>query len=163
VLEQEESQVVVFADVDLSAAEVSDDFAHAPLAARPEFGTVGLWCLLHGEAFLAPGMHHLECRFDVATVRTQLQQAGIRVMKPFTDLPYLKQAFTEAEMWPVASTRLEAALAAGAINRQQAEQFRRDGALGSHLEILQRDEGYKGFNQSGINEIIRATDPRQGK
>ena len=57
--------------------------------------------------------------------------------------------------------RREAALAAGAITRQQAEQFRRNGALGSHLEILQRDEGYKGFNQSGINEIIRATDPRR--
>ena len=34
VLEQQESQVVVFADVDLSAAEVSDDFAHAAASAR---------------------------------------------------------------------------------------------------------------------------------
>ena len=30
---------------------------------------------------------------------------------------------------------------------------------GSHLEILERDAGYKGFNQAGINEIIRETDP----
>jgi hypothetical protein len=161
VLEQEESQVVVFADVDLSPDELSDDFAHAPLPARKQFGTVGLWCLLHGEAFLAPGMHHLECRFDVAAVRAQLEQAGVCVMKPFTDLSYLKQAFTEAEKWPVAPARIEAAVAAGAITHQQAEQFRRDGVLGSHLEILQRDEGYKGFNQTGINDIIRATDPRR--
>jgi hypothetical protein len=160
VLEQEESQVVVFADVDLSADEVSDDFAHDRLSPREQFGTVGLWCLLHGEAFLEPGMHHLECRFDVAAVRAQLERAGIRVMKPFTELPYLNQAFTEAEMWPVSSARLEAALAAAAITPEQAEKFRREGALGSHLEILQRDEGYKGFNQSGINAIIRATDPR---
>ena len=82
-------------------------------------------------------------------------------MKPFTDLPYLKQAFTEGELWPVDAQRREAALAAGAITPQQAEQFRRDGVLGSHLEILQREEGYKGFNPSGINAIILATDPRR--
>ena len=128
---------------------------------QEHFGTVGLWCLLHGEAFFEPGLHHLECRFDFDAARTQFQQAGIRVMKPFTDLPYLKQAFTEGELWPLDARRREAALAAGAITRQQAEQFRRDGVLGSHLEILQRDEGYKGFNPAGINAIIRATDPRQ--
>lgn len=160
VLEQEESQVVVFADVDLSAAEVSDDFAHAPLPQQEHFGTVGLWCLLHGEAFFEPGLHHLECRFDFAAADTQFEQAGIRVMKPFTDLPYLRQAFTAGEIWPVDPQRREAALAAGAITRQQAEQFRRDGALGSHLEILERNDGYKGFNPSGINAIIRDTDPR---
>ena len=161
VLEQEESQVVVFADVDLSADEVSDDFAHAPFPQQEHFGTVGLWCLLHGEAFFEPGLHHLECRFDFDAARTQLQQAGIRVMKPFTELPYLRQAFAEGETWAVDARRREAAVAAGAITRQQAEQFGRDGALGSHLEILQRDQGYKGFNPSGISEIIRATDPRR--
>ena len=82
-------------------------------------------------------------------------------MEPFTDLPYLKQAFTEGELWPVDAQRWQAARTAGAITRQQAEQFRQSGALGSHLEILQRDEGYKGFNPSGINAIIAATDPRR--
>ena len=161
VLEQAESQVVVFADVDLAAAEVCEDFAHAPLPRQDHFGTVGLWCLLHGEAFFEPGLHHLECRFDFDAARAQFEQAGIRVMQPFTDLPYLKQAFTAGELWPVDAQRREAALSAGAITRQQAEQFRHGGALGSHLEILERDEGYKGFNPSGINAIIRATDPRQ--
>jgi hypothetical protein len=160
VLEHAESQVVIFADVDLSPTEVSDDFAHLPLPPQEQFGTVGLWCLLHGEAFFEAGMHHLECQFDFAAATSQIQQAGIRVMKPFTDLPYLKQAFTEAEPWPVTAQRGDAALALGAISGQQAEQFR-SGALGSHLEILQRDEGYKGFNQTGINSIIRATDPRR--
>jgi hypothetical protein len=28
------------------------------------------------------------------------------------------------------------------------------------LEILERNDGYKGFNQTGISEIITATDPR---
>jgi hypothetical protein len=29
------------------------------------------------------------------------------------------------------------------------------------LEILERNDGYKGFNQTGINEIILETDPRR--
>ncbi len=161
VLEQEESQVVVFADVDLSAAEVCDDFAHAPLPRQERFGTVGLWCLLHGESFLEPGMHHRECRFDFDAARKQFEAAGIRVMKAFTDFSYLKQAFTEGEIWPVDGKRREAAVAAGAIDEKQAERFRHAGIVGSHLEILQRDDGYKGFNQTGISEIIRATDPRR--
>ncbi len=159
VLEQEDSQVVIFADVDLSAGEVVDDFAHLALPSRPEFGTVGLWCLLHGEAFLDAGMHHLECRFDYAAARKQLEQAGFRVMSPFTDFSFLKQAFTEAEPWKVEPRRADAALRSRAITQEQAGRFRDRGALGSHLEILQRDDGYKGFNQTGINEIIRATDP----
>jgi hypothetical protein len=161
VLEQPESGVVVFADVDLGPAEVIEDFAHQPLPPRGEFGTVGLWCLLHGEAVLQAGMHHLECRFDFDPARQQLQVLGVPTLKPFTDLPYLKQAFTEGEPWPVEPQRLEAALAAGAITPAEADRFRQSGAIGSHLEILERDEGYKGFNQAGINEIIRDTDPRR--
>ena len=110
-----------------------------PLALCDSLGTVGLWCRLHGEAFLQAGMHHLECRFDFHAARTQLGAAGIGQMEPFTNLPYLKQAFT----------------------RDEADRFRRSGAIGSHLEILERNEGYKGFNRAGINEIIRDTDPRR--
>jgi hypothetical protein len=161
VLEQEESGIVVFADVDLGPAEVAGDFAHQPLQPRAEFGTVGLWCLLHGEALLQAGMHHLECRFDFDAARQQLHSAGVPVLKPFTDLPYLKQAFTDGEVWPVEPQRLEDALAARTVTPDEADRFRRCGAIGSHLEILQRDQGYKGFNQAGINEIIRDTDPRR--
>jgi hypothetical protein len=82
-------------------------------------------------------------------------------MKPFTDLPYLKQAFTEGEVWAVEPGRIEAALSAGAITPDEAERFRQSGAIGSHLEILQRDQGYKGFNQAGIDHIILQTDPRR--
>jgi hypothetical protein len=160
VLEQPSCRIVIFADVDLSADEVSGDFAHDGLAARDQLGTVGLWCRLHGEAFLQAGMHHLECQFDFDRAREQLRQAGVETMAPFTDFEYLKQAFTEGEMWPVAEPRIEAALADGCINEEQAARFRREGALGSHLEILQRDDGYKGFNQTGISEIIKKTDPR---
>ena len=54
-----------------------------------------------------------------------------------------------------------AAVAAGRITPEQADRFRREGALGSHLEILERNDGYKGFNQTGISEIITRTDPRR--
>lgn len=161
VLQQSEASIFVFADVDLAAHEVCGDFAHQRLAPRESLGAVGLWCTLHGEAFLQAGLHHLECRFDFAAAREQLRRLGIATMKPFTDLPYLKQAFTAGEIWPVKQTRIEAALDVGAISSQQAGGFRDSGAIGSHLEILQRDQGYQGFNQAGINEIIRDTDPRR--
>lgn len=160
VLEQPDCGVVIFADVDLSPEEVSGDFAHEPLAPRDELGTVGLWCRLHGEAFLEAGMHHLECQFDFDAARDQLREAGIETMKPFTDLPYLRQAFTKGDMWRVRPERVDALLRAGLITADNAEKFRTAGALGSHLEILQRDDGYKGFNQTGIDEIILKTDPR---
>jgi hypothetical protein len=162
VLEQHRCGLCVFADVDLSPDEVAQDFAHQPLADREELGTVGLWCALHGEAFLEAGMHHLEAQFNFDAAREQLQQTGINSMKPFTDLPCLRQAFTAGEIWPVEAARIDRLLAAGKITAEQADKFRREGALGSHLEVLQRDEGYKGFNQTGISDIITRTDPRRG-
>lgn len=161
VLEQPACGVVIFADVDLAPDEVLQDFAHEPLAPRSSLGTVGLWCALHGEAFLAAGMHHLECQFDFDQARTQLATQGVGTMKPFTDLPYLRQAFTQGQRWPVKEEAIEAALHAGWITLEQAQAFREQGAIGSHLEILERREGYKGFNQTGISEIIAATDPRK--
>ncbi len=152
---------MIFADVDLSPEEVAADFAHEPLAEREHLGTVGLWCELHGEAFLEAGMHHLELQFDFDAAREQLARNGVETMAPFTDFPYLRQAFTKGEMWPVDARRIERLLSARRITAEQAERFGREGALGSHLEILERNDGYKGFNQTGISEIITRTDPRR--
>lgn len=160
VLEQPDCGIVIFADVDLAPEEVAGDFAHVPLPSRSELGTVGLWCELHGEAVLQAGMHHLECQFDFDAARAQLAEVGVPTMSPFTDLPYLKQAFTRGEIWPIATERLDKLFADGSITTEQADKFRRDGSLGSHLEILERNDGYQGFNQTGINDIIRETDPR---
>lgn len=160
VLEQPATGIVIFADVDLSPEELRGDFAHEPLPPRDALGTVGLWCALHGEAFLEAGMHHLEATFAFDDARAQLAALGVASMKPFTDFPHLRQCFTEGERWAVAPERVDRLLAAGAITAAQAEAFRRDGALGSHLEILERNHGFKGFNQHGVSEIIAATDPR---
>lgn len=161
VLEQPAAGIVVFADVDLSPDELADDFSHQPLTPRKELGTVGLWCALHGEAILQAGMHHLECQFDFDQLAKQLAaEAGIRTMPPFTNLPYLRQAFTEGQRWRVSEPRLARLLARGQITEAQADRFRTEGALGSHLENLQRDQGFKGFNQQGVSRIIAQTDPR---
>lgn len=162
VLEHANAGIVIFADVDLSPDELIADFAHEPLTQRHELGTVGLWCGLHGESFLDAGMHHLECQFDFDALRSQLRyEAGVNVMNPFTDFPHLRQAFTEGERWSVASSRIRALLDAGRISPEQAAGFERDGAIGSHLENLERNAGFKGFNQTGVSEIISATDPRK--
>jgi hypothetical protein len=89
VIEQPRCGVVIFADVDLTPEEVAGDFAHSELPPQRKLGTVGLWCKLHGEAFLQAGMHHLECQFDFDAVRSQLAAAGIETMTPFTDWAHL--------------------------------------------------------------------------
>jgi hypothetical protein len=152
---------VIFADVDMSPEELMGDFSHDPLSEREELGTVGLWCELHGEAFLEAGMHHLEAQFDFDAAREQLAAAGVKTMAPFTDFSFLRQAFTQGETWPVAHGRIERLLSQGRITDDEAERFRREGAVGSHMEILERNDGYKGFNQTGVSEIITRTDPRR--
>jgi hypothetical protein len=106
-------------------------------------------------------MHHLECQFDFDAARRQLEREGIEVMAPFTDFPHLHQAFTRGEIWRVAPDRIEHARKAELISVSEAARLVESGSLGSHFEILERNEGYKGFNQSGINQIIKATDPRR--
>jgi hypothetical protein len=116
---------------------------------------------LHGESFLEAGMHHLEARFEFEQLRAQLERQGVHTMKPFSNFEFLRQAFTEGERWPVRNNRVEKLLRDGLVTREQAERFSREGALGSHLENLQRRGGFKGFNQKAVSVIISATDPRK--
>jgi hypothetical protein len=160
ILEQPVEGVVAFCDVDLLPEETEIDFSRHPLPASAKSGTIGLWVGLHGESFLEAGMHHLECRFDHERLREQLAGVNVRTMNPFSDLPFLKQAFTEGERWPVRRVRAERLLRAGSITQDQFDQFLSQGAIGSHLENLQRKGGFKGFNQKSVSVIIQATDPR---
>ncbi len=159
--EQPVTGVVVFADVDLMPEETSINFSVNKLPAASKLGTVGLWTGLHGESFLQAGMHHLEARFDFVSLREQLQWQGVNLMKPFSDFEFLRQAFTEGERWKVGRERVERLAAAKLITSEQCEQFIRDGAIGSHLENLQRHGGFKGFNQKSVSAVIAATDPRK--
>ena len=161
VSEQPVTGVVIFADVDLMPEETSIDFSVSKLPRATKLGTVGLWTGLHGESFLQAGMHHLEARFDFVSLREQLQWQGVNLMKPFSDFEFLRQAFTEGERWKVSRGRVERLAAAKLITSEQCEQFIRDGAIGSHLENLQRHGGFKGFNQKAVSAVIAATDPRK--
>lgn len=160
VLEHPVCEIVIFADVDMTEEELHGDFAHEGLVPTDDLGTVGLWCKLHGDSFLTAGMHHLECQFDFDASREQLAKAGIETMAPFTDFPYLKQAFTKGERWEVSAERLSALVDAGAITSEEAERMQKEKVIGSHLEILERNDGFKGFNQTGISHIITKTNPK---
>jgi hypothetical protein len=163
VLEQPVAGIVVFADVDLMPDETQIDFSVRKLSPAPRLGTVGLWVGLHGESLLEAGMHHLEARFDFDLLRDQLQSCGVNTMKPFSDFDFLRQAFTEGERWPVRRERAERLLSRGLIPCDQFNQFLKEGALGSHLENLERHGGFKGFNQQAVSAIIAATDPRRNR
>ena len=162
ILEQPVLGTVIFADIDLAPAELTGDFAHAPeLEPLPTLRRAGLWCALHGESMLEAGINHLECTYDNKALREQLGRAGVQMMAPFSNFPHLYQELTVGEWWPVRADRIERLLAAGLITPEAAADFRKRGAIGSHLENLERNEGYKGFNQPGISEVLRVIDPRE--
>ncbi|MEW4567115.1 hypothetical protein AB1L88_04540 [Tautonia sp. JC769] len=162
VLEHPTTGIVIFADLDLAPEEAEDDFARKALPDLPQPHTVGLWVGLHGESLLDAGMHHLEAQFDFDALRIALQdEAGIETMKPFSDFSFLRQAFTRGERWPVQAHRADRMRDLGWIDEEQHARFLSEGAIGSHLENLQRREGFKGFNQQAVSAIIAETDPRR--
>lgn len=160
VMENSACKLILFLDVDLAPHELQIDFAHHPLPELDHLGTIGLWCALHGDSILRAGMHHLEAQFLFDELKEDLSHHGVRLMDPFSSFSYLKQAFTAGEIWHVESYRLELLLKQGKITKEESEKFANYGAVGSHLENLQRREGYKGFNQKNVSFIIKETDPR---
>lgn len=160
VMEHKISGLVLFLDVDLQPHEVAIDFAHLPLVEETKLGTIGLWCALHGESILKAGMHHLEAQFNFEKLESDLEMQGVKMMTPFTNLGHLRQAFSVGQMWPVSGYRIQKLAEKGLITEAEAERFRTKGALGSHLENLERKEGYKGFHQKSVSDIIHRTDPR---
>jgi len=61
----------------------------------------------------------------------------------------------------VRQERADALLKNGSITENQFQEFMSNGAIGSHLENLQRKGGFKGFNQHAVSLIIAETDPRK--
>ncbi|HHT9152337.1 MAG TPA: hypothetical protein ACFYEM_02230 [Candidatus Hypogeohydataceae bacterium YC40] len=105
-------------------------------------------------------MHHLAIRADFDALRRDMAEAGIQTMKPFSDFSFLRQAFTQGEQWRIEPNRAKELLSLGSINQEQYQKFSTQGAVGSHLENIERKEGFKGFNQRSVSAIIQATDPR---
>jgi hypothetical protein len=78
---------------------------------------------LHGESILEAGMHHLAARFRFDSVREDLKAMGVGMMKPFSNFPFLKQAFTEPEKWQVQNERLALLLRKHNLSHEQASTF----------------------------------------
>lgn len=163
ILEHPECNLVLFTDIDLLKEERDVNFTRYGLKQTTHRGTVGLWVELHGESILQAGLHHLAARFDFEKLRTDLKQQNITTMNPFSYFKFLKQAFIEGEIWRADGTRLDRLLEKGSLTKAQYETFLKDGALGGHLENVQRTQGFKGFNQHSVSAIIKATDPRKYK
>jgi hypothetical protein len=161
VMENLAAGLTLFLDVDLAPEEVETDFSRTELKEREQLGTVGLWCALHGDSILHAGMHHLAAQFDFERLIADIAQYGVKYMAPFSNFPYLKQAFSIAEKWEVDPKRVEKLVKEKIITNEQGEQFLSQGAVGSHLENIERREGYKGFNRKNVSAIIRETDPRR--
>jgi hypothetical protein len=162
IVEQPIEGITIFNDVDLYPAETEIDFSREPLPPEEKkLRTIALWVGLHGESFLDAGMHHLECRFDYERLREQLAAAHIKTMAPFSDFSFLKQAFTQGERWAVRPERITRLRTRDLLTDEQAQKFAHEGAIGSHLENLQRKGGFKGFNQKSVSVIIELTDPRK--
>lgn len=161
VMENSRCGLVLFLDLDLAPHELEIDFAHHPLPEIDHLGTVGLWCELHGDSILKAGMHHLEAQFLFEELTQDLSHHSVGMMEPFSNFPFLKQAFTHGEIWNVDPKRLNKLIEKGRITHEEADKFKKYGAVGSHLENLQRREGYKGFNQQNVSFIIQKTDPRK--
>lgn len=161
VMENPRAGLVLFLDLDLSPEELEIDFPHHPLSELESLGTVGLWCALHGDSIFKAGMHHLEAQFMFEDLTRDLSLYGLGMMEPFSNFPYLKQAFTHGEIWAVDPERVQRLISDNKITQEEAEKFLKYGAVGSHLENLQRREGYKGFNQKNVSFIIQQTDPRK--
>lgn len=162
ILEQPVLQSVIFADIDLAPEELDIDFAHNEnIQPLHPYRRAGLWCAMHGESMLEAGLNHLECMFDSKRFNEIFADLKISMMAPFSDFPHLYQALTVGEWWPVDPDRIDVLEAGGHITKEAAEDFRRNGAIGSHFENLERNNGFKGFNQPGIDDVLRVIDPRK--
>lgn len=161
VMENTVAGLSLFLDVDLSPEEVDIDFTQLVLQERDKLGTVGLWCALHGDSILKAGMHHLAAQFIFNQMIAEIAKFNVNYMAPFSDFSYLKQAFSVAERWIVSSRKIDQLLSEKKITQKQADNFASNGAVGSHLENIQRREGYKGFNKKNVSAIIKEVDPRE--
>ena len=160
VMENSRCGLVLFLDVDLFPEEVQIDFSSHDLKEREHLGTLGLWCGLHGDSILKAGMHHLEAQFMFDKLTEDLGDSGFKMMNPFSSFSYLKQAFTTGENWKINPNRIQNLLDKKLVSQEEANKFQSSGAVGSHLENLQRREGFKGFNQKNVSSIIKKVDPR---
>jgi hypothetical protein len=160
VMENERIAVSLFLDVDLAPEELEVDFFNRKLAfSGTPMKAAGFWTFLHGGSLAEAGLHHIAIRSHFKRLPETFKREGIEMMKPFSTFSYLQQGFTMGDFWPVRENRLRKLLVDGLIEKESADRISRKGALGSHIENIQRGDGFKGFNQQRISDIITETNP----
>lgn len=161
VLEQPAIGSTIFADVDLAPHEVALDFAHDDLPPLDRHRRAGILCALHGESILEQGLNHVACFYDQVRFREQMAGLGIGTMAPFSNMPHLYQELTHGDWAAVDPARVDALEASGDLPAEEAERIRTNGAIITHLENIERNDGYKGFNKPGIDGVLQKLDPRR--
>jgi hypothetical protein len=160
IMEHPVANIVVFADLDISVKDRDTDFSHEELEDNGVLGTVGTWVGLHGESILQAGMHHVAARYNFERLASDMKKLGIGFMKPFSYFEFLKQQFSNGQQWTPKPEKLYKLYEKGSIKTTECNKFLQSGAIGSHLENIERTQGFKGFNQDNVSVIIRETDPR---
>lgn len=160
ILEQPTLKSTIFADVDLAPDELAIDFAHEELPDLPQHKRAGILSVLHGESILEAGLNHVAGLYDHRALQAQLRAEGIETMMPFSDFPQLYQELTHGDWAAVDPERVDLLEAEGHIPPEEAEQIRVNGAIVAHLENIERNDGFKGFNRDGIDSVLRKLDPR---
>ncbi|WP_430388311.1 hypothetical protein [Blastomonas fulva] len=160
VLEQPVIGSTIFADVDLAPEELGLDFAQETLPALPRHRRAGLLSALLGESILEAGLNHVAGLFDQSRLRAQLADQGVTMMAPFSDMPHLYQELTDGDWDAVDPMRVDQLEREGHIGSDEAEKLRIEGSIVTHLENIERNDGYKGFNREGIDSVLRKLDPR---
>jgi hypothetical protein len=162
VLEQPVLRSTIFADVDLAPHELEIDFAHEELPELASHRRAGILSILHGESILECGLNHVAALYDQKALRAQLAREGILMMNPFSNFPFLYQELSVGALAPVDPARVDGLQRAGHLTHAEAEEIRLNGYIATHLENIERNQGYKGFNKPGIDGVLRALDPRAG-
>ncbi len=160
VLEQPVLGSTIFADVDLAPEELDIDFAHVVLPELEKHRRAGILSILHGESILEGGLNHVAGLYDQKALRALLGRRGLKMMQPFSNFPFLYQELTEGDWAPVEPSRVDALEKGGHLTAKEAEDIRLNGYIAAHLENIERNDGYKGFNKPGIDGVLRALDPR---
>lgn len=160
VLEQPVIGSTIFADVDLAPEELAVDFAHSDLPALPRHRRAGVLSALLGESILEAGINHIAGLYDQREFRRQIHALHITTMEPFSDFEHLYQELTEGDWVAVDPARVDALEREGHIEAGEAEALRVKGTILSHLENIERNDAYKGFNREGIDAVLRKLDPR---
>jgi hypothetical protein len=108
-------------------------------------------------------MHHLAVLVDFEKIQRDLTNLGVKPMRPFSSFTFLQQAFVESERRSINLERLNKLTKEGLLDEDKKRNFEANGAISSHIEIIERGQGFKGFNQDSVSVIIKETDPRTYK